>query len=322
MKLYPLKFDPIFEYRVWGGENLKNVLGKSYTKNQIGESWEISAVPEKETVVSDGKLKGKSIIELISQYKNDFLGDTYQSDETEFPLLIKFIDSATPLSIQVHPDDDLAQKRHKSLGKNEMWYVMPSEEEASITVGFKEKIDQKAYKNHIENGTITDVLNTVDVKEGDVFYIPAGRVHAIGAGVTLAEIQQSSNITYRIYDYDRIDKKTGTKRELHTDQALEAVDYSIEDSYNSEYGRNLNCKNKLVNSPFFKTNFLKLDQDLKLNIESINSFIIYICVKGKTALKHEGQTYNLKMGECILIPSALKELKWETENTELIEIYI
>ncbi|MGB5980821.1 MAG: type I phosphomannose isomerase catalytic subunit [Nonlabens sp.] len=322
MKLYPLKFDPIFEYRVWGGENLKNVLGKSYTKNQIGESWEISAVPGKETVVSDGALKGKRIKDLISLSKDDFLGDSYQSDNTEFPLLIKFIDSASPLSIQVHPDDVLAKKRHKSLGKNEMWYIMPSEDNASITVGFKEKLDQKSYKSHIKNGTITDVLNTIDVKEGDVFYIPAGRVHAIGTGVTLAEIQQSSNITYRIYDYDRIDKKTGTKRELHTDQALEAVDYSIEDSYNSQYSRTPNCKNKLVNSPFFKTNFLKLDQDLELNIESINSFIIYMCVKGKTSLKHEGQTYNLKMGECILIPAVLKELKWKTENAELIEIYV
>ena len=213
MKLYPLKFTPIFKYRIWGGEKLKTELNKKYTAENIGESWEISDVSGDETIVEGGSLQGKTLKELTQQFKGDFVGNTvYEKFGEEFPLLIKFIDAKTPLSIQVHPSNEIAKKRHNSFGKNEMWYVMQAENEAELIVGFNQKISKEDYVNHLKNNTLKDILNIETVTSGDTFYIPTGRVHAIGAGVLLAEIQQTSNITYRIYDYDRVDKKNRTKK--------------------------------------------------------------------------------------------------------------
>ena len=214
MKLYPLKFNPVYSYRVWGGEKLKTVLNKNYTQDSIGESWEISDVDENETLVSDGDLKGYSLKMLIQEFKGAFVGNRiYKQFGNDFPLLIKFIDAKTPLSIQVHPSNELAKERHNSFGKNEMWYVMEVEKNAELIVGFNKTVSKEAYVSHLESTKLDELLNIEKVQKGDTFYIPTGRVHAIGAGVLLAEIQQTSNITYRIYDYDRVDSKTGEKRE-------------------------------------------------------------------------------------------------------------
>ncbi|NVJ89066.1 MAG: class I mannose-6-phosphate isomerase [Flavobacteriaceae bacterium] len=234
--LYPLKFQPIYKYRIWGGEKLKTQLNKKYDAQNIGESWEISDVKNDETKVINGTLRGYTLIELIEKFKVNFLGKTvYKKFGNQFPLLIKFIDAKTPLSIQVHPSDKIAKERHNSFGKNEMWYVMQADENAELIVGFDKKIPTEDYNNHLANNTILEIMHHEKVSEGDTFYIPTGRVHAIGAGVLLAEIQQTSNITYRIYDYDRVDVKTGEKRELHNDLAIDVIDFQIKDSYKTKY---------------------------------------------------------------------------------------
>ncbi len=324
MELYPLRFDPICQYRIWGGQNLNRLLNKNCEGDSIGESWEISAIPENETLVSDGAFKGMTINQLSEKYGSAFLGNSVISKTgSEFPLLIKFIDSNAPLSIQVHPNDELARKRHNCLGKNEMWYVMPSATDATITVGFKKPIKSSEYNEHLENKSITEALNTIQVTEGDTFYIPSGRVHAIGAGVMLAEIQQSSNITYRIYDYDRIDRSTGEKRELHTDLAVEAIDFQLLDNYQTNYQKDEDQLNKLVNSPFFKTHYLKLTKDLQRDLRTMDSFVIYMCVKGSVSLNHKGLDYPLTMGQTILLPAAIDKVSFHNPDlVELIEIFI
>jgi len=241
MELYPLKFTPLFKYRIWGGSKLKTVLHKEYTEENIGESWEISDVSGDATRVENGFLKGKTLKEITKQFKGDFVGENvYKNFGEDFPLLIKFIDAETPLSIQVHPSNEIAKERHNSFGKNEMWYVMQADENAELIVGFDEEINKDSYKTHLENNTILDVMHHEFVSKGDTFYIPTGRVHAIGAGVLLAEIQQTSDITYRIYDYDRVDAKTGEKRELHNELAIDVIDFKVHYSYKTTY-RNNKC---------------------------------------------------------------------------------
>ena len=264
MELYPLKFTPIFKYRIWGGSKLKTALNKEYTEANIGESWEISDVSGDETRVENGFLKGKTLKEITRQFKGDFVGENvYQNFGEDFPLLIKFIDAETPLSIQVHPSNEIAKERHDSFGKNEMWYVMQADENAELIVGFDEEINKESYKKHLDNNTILNVMHHEYVSEGDTFYIPTGRVHAIGAGVLLAEIQQTSDITYRIYDYDRVDAKTGEKRELHNELAIDVIDFKVYDSYKTSYELKTNVSNKLVHSPYFKTNILSIKGKVK-----------------------------------------------------------
>ncbi len=323
MKFYPLKFKPLFHYRIWGGERLKTHFQKDYEQESIGESWEISAVPGSETRVCNGVYEGKSINDLIDDHNELFLGKSvYQKYQREFPLLIKFIDAKKPLSIQVHPNDQLAKERHNSFGKNEMWYIMPSFKDATITVGFNQKMDKDSYQEHLENNTLTEVLNEIPVKEGDAFYIPTGRIHAIGKGVVLAEIQQSSDVTYRIYDYDRKDAVTGEQRELHTDLALDAIDFEMQDAYHTHYDREINQTNELINTPFFNSNFLQIQGKLHRDYSQIDSFVIYMCVKGNGTLIYEKETYQLSYGECALLPAGLSEVQIESVNIELLEIYM
>jgi mannose-6-phosphate isomerase len=323
MKFYPLKFKPVFHYRIWGGDKLKTVFHKDYMEDSIGESWEISAVPGSETIVEEGIYQGRTINNLVSEFKGDFLGEeVYKNYGDEFPLLIKFIDAQQPLSIQVHPNNALAKERHDCLGKNEMWYIMPSDKDAKITVGFNKQLTPDSYQEHLKNNTLTDVLNEFSVKAGDAFYIPTGRVHAIGAGVVLAEIQQSSDVTYRIYDYDRKDLKTGTNRELHTDLALDAIDFELHDSYKTKYTRKKNYPNKLIDSPYFKTNFLKVKGSQKRNLNEISSFVIYMCVKGNASFVYEEESYSIKLGECILLPAGIDNFNIEATAAQFIEIYL
>jgi mannose-6-phosphate isomerase len=322
MKLYPLKFTPLFKYRIWGGEKLKTELNKQYTEENIGESWEISDVSGDETVVAKGTLKGKTLRDLIKEFKGDFVGQAvYEKFGVEFPLLIKFIDAKTPLSIQVHPSNEIAKKRHNSFGKNEMWYVMQADDDAELIVGFDEKIDKDKYYKHLENNTILNVMHHEDVQKGDTFYIPTGRVHAIGSGVLLAEIQQTSNITYRIYDYDRVDEKTGDKRELHNDLAIDVIDYEVYESYKTKYEFKKNTSNKLVHSPYFRTNILDISDTVEKDYSYIDSFIIYMCVEGSAEIISNENTFLLNTGETILIPANNKIIVLKATNAKILEVY-
>ncbi|HCY98328.1 MAG TPA: mannose-6-phosphate isomerase, partial [Polaribacter sp.] len=260
MKLYPLKFTPVFKYRLWGGEKLKSVLNKEYSETNIGESWEISDVENGETVVAVGSLQGKTLQDLIKEYKGAFLGKAvYEQFGNDFPLLIKFIDAKTPLSIQVHPGNEIAKERHNSFGKNEMWYVMEADADAELIVGFDKKLAKEAYQKSVVDGSILDLMHHENVAEGDTFYIPTGRVHAIGAGVLLAEIQQTSDITYRMFDYNRVDAKTGELRDLHNDLAIDVIDFECHETYKTSYATKKNVSNTLVHAPYFTTNLLIIE---------------------------------------------------------------
>ena len=322
MKLYPLQFTPLYKYRIWGGEKLKTELNKQYTEENIGESWEISDVSGDETVVAQGTLKGKTLRDLIKEFKGDFVGKAvYEKFGEDFPLLIKFIDAKTPLSIQVHPSNEVAKKRHNSFGKNEMWYVMQADDDAELIVGFDEKIDKEQYNKHLENNTILNVMHHENVQKGDAFYIPTGRVHAIGSGVLLAEIQQTSNITYRIYDYDRVDEKTGDKRELHNDLAIDVIDYEVYESYKTKYEFKKNTSNKLVHSPYFRTNILDISDTVEKDYSYIDSFIIYMCVEGSAEIISNENTFLLNTGETRLIPANNKIIVLKATNAKILEVY-
>ena len=322
MNLQPLKFTPLYKYRIWGGEKLKTILQKDYNEKNIGESWEISDVSGDETVVAEGALKGKTLRDLIKEFKSDFVGQTvYEKFGEEFPLLIKFIDAETPLSIQVHPSDEIAKQRHNSFGKNEMWYVMQADEGAELIVGFDQKINKETYTKHIHNNTILDVIHLEKVSKGDTFYIPTGRVHAIGAGVLLAEIQQTSNITYRIYDYDRVDSKTGEKRELHNDLAIDVIDYEVYESYKTKYKFKKNTTNKLVHSLYFRTNILDISDTVEKDYSYIDSFIIYMCVEGSAEIISNKNTFLLNTGDTILIPANNKIIVLKSTNAKILEVY-
>ena len=322
MKLYPLQFTPLYKYRIWGGEKLKTELNKQYTEENIGESWEISDVSGDETVVAEGALKGQSLSDLIKEFKGDFVGNAvHEKFGEEFPLLIKFIDAKTPLSIQVHPSNEVAKERHNSFGKNEMWYVMQADKDAELIVGFDEEINTDDYKTHLENNTILNVMHHENVQKGDTFYIPTGRVHAIGAGVLLAEIQQTSNITYRIYDYDRVDSKTGAKRELHNELAIDVIDYKVHKNYKTDYSIEKNVSNTLVHSPYFRTNILDINSTVEKDYSVIDSFIIYMCVEGTVNVISEGETYTINNGETLLLPASLKKITLQSESARVLEVY-
>ncbi|MFN3941978.1 MAG: type I phosphomannose isomerase catalytic subunit [Flavobacterium sp.] len=321
--LYPLKFTPLLKYRIWGGNKLNSVLHKGFTEENIGESWEISGVPGDETLVSEGILAGKTLKQLIQEYQDKLVGKhVYDTFQDQFPLLIKFIDAKTPLSVQVHPHDIIAKERHQSFGKNEMWYVMDAEEDAEIIVGFQTELTKEKYTEFLNNDQILNVLNTVKTKAGDAFYIPTGRVHAIGAGVLLAEIQQTSDITYRIYDYNRVDKATGKTRELHNDLALNVIDFKVHDNYKTSYEFIENQSNPLIYTPYFKSNILRLTQPITKDYTTIDSFVIYICTNGSFDLVANQNTYSLQKGETILIPASLKNLGLlPCDNAEILEVF-
>lgn len=318
-----IKFQPILKDKIWGGEKLATLLNKQSTRNDIGESWEISDVEGDTSIVVNGALKGQDLKHLISEFKSHLVGENvYKHFGEKFPLLIKFIDAKEALSIQLHPHDDLAKKRHNSFGKTEMWYVMQADEKANLIVGFEKEVTPQEYLRHLENKTLLDILNVDDVENGDVYFIPTGRVHAIGAGVLLAEIQQTSDITYRIYDWDR-PNPDGTFRDLHTEEAIDAIDYSAQDSYKTAYSKEQNRASEIVSCPYFTTNVLPVFGELAINHDEKDSFVIYMCVAGNVEFKYENQKENLQMGETILIPNCIKNIVISSEEkSELLEVYI
>lgn len=323
MTLYPLKFEPVFCYRIWGGNKLRTVLNKNYTEASMGESWEVSGVKGFETKVSNGPFQGRTLKHILVDHGPMLLGEkVFERFGYDFPLLIKFIDACAPLSIQVHPNDELAMKRHHSFGKNEMWYIIEADEEAEIIVGFDKPMTKEEYADRLSNGTFTEVLHKEKVSKGDTFHIPAGRVHAIGAGVLVAEIQQTSDITYRIWDYDRIDSKTNMKRKLHSELAMDAIDFSYHNEYKTRYGTEDKTSCKLVHTPYFKTDMLIIKREIERDYSDYDSFVIYMCVQGEAKLIWDQKTCNLTTGETILIPAEIKQLSLKATNAKILEVYI
>ena len=318
-KIYPLQFDAILKERIWGGEKLQTILNKPITSSITGESWELSTVEGDVSVVANGEYKGKSLTELIEAYPNEILGTAvYERFGKQFPLLFKYLDAREDLSIQVHPNDELAKKRHNSFGKTEMWYVMQADADARIIVGFKQDSSSEEYIEHLNNKTLTDILDTVKAKTGDVFFLETGTVHAIGAGLVVAEIQQTSDITYRLYDFDRKDAH-GNTRELHVDLALDAINYNKVNTY-KEYTKEINQSNGVVDCPYFTTNFIPLEN--KKAVENLgSSFTVYMCVEGSFELDHEGQTYSYIKGDTVLIPAAMQFYILKGKAS-ILEIYI
>lgn len=322
--LYPLKFHPIFKAKIWGGHKIRNILGKDYGDlPNCGETWEISGVHDNISVVANGELEGDSLVALIDSYRDQLVGKkVYEKFGNKFPLLIKFIDANADLSIQVHPDDKLAKIRHNSFGKTEMWYVFQADENASLISGFNQQIDKANYLKKFNAGELTDILNREDVQEDDAFFIPAGRVHTIGKGLLLAEIQQTSDITYRIYDFDRVDDQ-GNSRELHVEEALDAIDYNYYQDYKVKYNNQINQSVKLASCEYFTTNKLMVNQTIERDYSHIDSFIIYICVDGKLTIEYGKGNVAMRKGDAILLPANLKNVKLiPLEEFKLLETYI
>lgn len=324
-QLYPLKFRPILKETIWGGNKLGNLLHKSVKAgSKVGESWEISGVEGNVSVVTNGFLKNNSLEELAEVYMGDLVGDKiYDQFGTEFPLLIKFIDATDVLSIQVHPNDELAAERHNSFGKTEMWYVMESDPGAELISGFNKKIDKETYLEHFNHKTLKEILNSEKAEKGDVFFIPAGRVHAIGKGILLAEIQQTSNITYRIYDWDRVDAQ-GKGRELHTGLAVDAIDYNFYPDYKTVYHSKPNQPTTVVECNYFTTNVLQFDKIIDRDYFKLDSFVIYICTEGEAKIDYsDKESIKISQGESILLPAVLKDIRLEPiKPTTLLEVYI
>ncbi len=319
--LYPLKFKPILKPKVWGGDRLTSVLKKEASDELIGESWEISAVKGDVSVVDNGPLSGMGLDELIDTYGRQLLGErVLQKYEGKFPLLFKFIDAREDLSVQLHPDDQLAQKRHESFGKTEMWYIVDTTPEARLIIGFNQEMDKSKYLEHLANGTLVEILNSAKIKPGDTYFIAPGTVHAIGAGTLLAEIQQTSDITYRIYDWNRPDVN-GEMRELHTDLALDAIDFSSGNAL-QQFQEKDNEAVLLCKSEYFETNKLSLTHSLTRNIDKRDSFSVYMCVEGEVVLESGDWNVPLNKGETVLVPAALKEVRLDTKSVTLLEIYI
>lgn len=323
MILHPLKFKSIYKERIWGGEKLRTQLNKNISGEAIGESWEVSDVKGEPSVVAEGLLKGKTLQELSETYQEELLGKkVYDAFGTKFPLLIKYIDAKSDLSIQVHPNDQLAKERHNSFGKTEMWYVMQADKGAKLMVGFNQEVTKEQYQEHLENNTLTEILNFEEVKKGDVYFLPTGRIHAIGGGIVLAEIQQTSDITYRIYDWNRVDAQ-GNGRELHTALALDAIDYKLYDNYKTDYQETQNEITTIVDCPYFTTNLIPFTGELVINHDEKDSFVIYMCVKGNVTFETNMYKEVLKFGETLLLPATLKNIKISTdEASELLEVYI
>ena len=322
--MYPLKFEPILKQTLWGGDKIISFKQLNDTRTEVGESWEISAVEGSESIVAEGPDKGMTLTEVLSKYREELLGEAnYARFGVKFPLLVKFIDARQDLSIQVHPSDELAKKRHNSMGKTEMWYVIGADKGAKLRSGFSEQITPTAYKASVDNNTITEVLQEYDIQPGDVFFLPAGRVHSIGAGAFIAEIQQTSDVTYRIYDFDRKDAK-GNARELHTDLAREAINFEVLDDYRTQYDVVENEPIELVACPYFTTSLYDMTEEITCDYSELDSFVIFVCVEGSCTLyDNEKNEVSFKAGETVLMPASTQEVTIVPNGkVKLLETYV
>jgi len=326
MPLYPLKFKPILKERIWGGTKLETRFGKNLEgKTNIGESWELSAVDGDVSVVENGHLAGNNLQELIEIYLDEMVGEkVYEKFGDEFPLLIKFIDANDDLSIQVHPDDKKAKERHHARGKTEMWIALDDVENPKIITGFNQDTNQETFIKKLNDGTLTELFNYEEVHKGDTYFVPAGRVHAICAGNLIAEIQQTSDITYRIYDYDRKDKE-GKGRELHLDLSLDVMDYSKVQNPRVNYTPVQNEPVELVSCKYFTTNMLSLSVEVERDYFEFDSFVILVCTEGKcTVGQRDGEKVTINTGETVLLPAALHTVVFKPVGgaVKLLEVYI
>lgn len=322
--LYPFKFQTIFKEKIWGGQKIKSILGKEFSPlSNCGETWELSVVEGNISVVDSGHLQGTKLTELLDSYGAQIVGNRiYNECGSDFPLLIKFIDANDDLSIQVHPDDHLALARHQSKGKTEMWYVLQADVNSSLISGFNQPLDKSTYLQYFNENRLEEVLNRENVKSGDVIFIPSGRVHTIGKGILLAEIQQTSDITYRIYDFDRLNAD-GNSRELHVEQALDAIDFKYYDSYLTPYQDVINTTNTLVDCPYFHTSKLNFQKEINPDYSAIDSFIIYICVGGSALMKYSTGEMMLRLGDVFLIPAMFNNIELRPyQNCQILEVYV
>ena len=321
--LYPLKFSPILKDKIWGGTKLKSLFDKAAATDKLGESWELSGYDGDESVVTNGFLAGNNLQELIEVYMGELVGDTIYDDfGLSFPLLFKLIDANENLSIQVHPGDEVAAERHNSFGKTEMWYVVDADPGAQLIIGFNEDCTQESYLDALKNDKVEDLLQNVPVEKGDVFFIPAGLVHAIGKGAVIAEIQQSSDITYRIYDYKRTDDN-GNERELHTEQALDVINFSASKNPKTPYKALLNEVTTLVSCDYFTTNIIRFNEGLTRHYAALDSFVAYMCLDGNFVIETAGEKTIVNKGDTVLIPASIDDLNLipDAEAT-LLEVYI
>lgn len=318
----PMKFNALLKSTLWGGDKIIPFKQLNVEQENVGESWEISGVKGNETIVADGEYKGHSLNDLVTELKGKLVGEAnYKRFGDEFPLLIKFIDARQDLSIQVHPTDEIAHRQGKDRGKTEMWYIMESDPKATLLCGLKKEITPEEYAQMVENDTIVDAIARYDVKEGDCFFLPAGRIHAIGTGCFLAEIQQTSDVTYRIYDFKRKDKN-GNYRQLHTKEAAESINYKVESNYRTEYTPTQNRGISLVQCPYFNTAVYDLTEPMTIDYTELDSFVILIGIKGEgTITDNEGNQTTLKAGESLLVPATTNTLKVEG-TLKFLETYV
>ncbi len=322
--LYPFTLKPIFKDKIWGGRKIRTSLGMDFgTLPNCGEVWLVSGYKDDQSIVENGFLEGNGLNELVEVYMGELVGEkVFSRYGNEFPILIKIIDSNDWLSIQVHPDDELARKRKLDHGKSEMWYVLDADPEAELISGFNMDVEVETYKEHIEGNTIKDLLNIVHVDKGDVFYIPAGRVHALGPGCLLAEIQQTSDTTYRIYDWNRMDA-AGMMRKLHTEEAQAAIDFKKTEDCKTAYTSEPNKTTSLVTSPYFITRLINAEKPVLKNISELDSFVIYMVVEGNCTLKYEEGEIGMKLGETVLVPASMGNIVLEPNGeSKLLEIFI
>lgn len=308
-RLYPLLFQPNLHTVVWGGDRICGYKGLDMQQKNIGESWEVSAVPTSKSIVSNGEFAGRDLVSVVDEAPDEILGKAVSEKYNgQLPLLVKFIDSAKPLSIQVHPNDEMARREHGKSGKTEMWYVIDAQPGSFLYAGFKQEITPEEYKRRIADGTITDVLAKHEVKRGDVFYLPAGRVHAIGSGILLCEVQQSSDVTYRIYDYNR-PGLDGKPRELHTELAARALNFHVEEEYRTIYRDETNSANLIIDSPYFSVRVSSVTHPFHRNLLKYDSFVICVCMRGdcKIKMRATGDEIVLRSGNSCLIPAAIAD---------------
>ncbi|HDP75020.1 MAG TPA: mannose-6-phosphate isomerase [Bacteroidales bacterium] len=324
--LYPLKFKPILKERIWGGAKLRDKMGKQFpdSKEKYGESWEVSGVEGDVSVVQNGFLAGNTLNELIEVYMGDLVGESlYERFGEEFPLLIKLIDASETLSIQVHPSDEIARERHHAYGKTEMWYIIDADRDALIYTGFEKDITREEYIQAVKDGNLERYLHQEQAIAGDVFFIPAGRVHAIGKGVLLAEIQQTSDITYRIFDWNRVDG-SGKSRELHTELAVDAIDFSKVHNPKTHPEYEVNRTSELSACKYFTVNRITFTSAMQRDYNMLDSFVIYLCLEGEGSVVYaSGASERLTKGETVLLPADLKDVILRPQGKcSLLEVYV
>ena len=322
--LYPLKFKPIFKDKIWGGQKIRTDLGMDFGNlPNCGEVWVISGYNNNVSVVENGYLAGNELNELVEVYMGDLVGDKiFDRFGEEFPLLIKFLNADDWLSIQVHPDDKLAGIRKIGYGKTEMWYVLGADANAQLISGFNQEIDKESYLDHLNSKSLKEILNFEKVEKGDAFFLPAGRVHALGPGSLIAEIQQTSDNTFRIYDWDRIDEE-GMERELHIDAAMEAIDFKKYQEYKTRYRHTKNQTNNIIDCPQFTTNIIEFDHSVKKDYTILDSFVIYMGIEGKSTMKWDGGELAIKPGDAVVKPAMVHSLELIPQaDSKLLEVYI